>query len=121
MSNERKQVIVIRRDLKMRRGKEIAQGAHASMAAILKNGNLRTDEDTQAWLSGRFTKICVRVETEAELLEVYNKAGDLKLNRSLIKDAGLTEFDGVPTLTAVAVGPGKPEIVNKVTGHLTLL
>ena len=27
-----KQVIVIRRDLRMRRGKEIAQGAHASMA-----------------------------------------------------------------------------------------
>lgn len=32
MSYATKQVIVIRRDLKMRRGKEIAQGSHASMA-----------------------------------------------------------------------------------------
>jgi len=29
-----KQVIVIRKDLKMRRGKEIAQGAHASIAFL---------------------------------------------------------------------------------------
>lgn len=31
-----KQVIVMRKDLNMRRGKQIAQGAHASMAALLK-------------------------------------------------------------------------------------
>lgn len=121
MANERKQVIVIRRDLKMRRGKEIAQGAHASLGAILHDGKLKTDKDTQAWLEGRFTKVCVRVESEEELLEIYNKAKSLKLNCSLIRDAGLTEFNGVPTLTAVGVGPGKPEIVDKVTGSLKLL
>ena len=121
MSNERKQVIVIRRDLKMRRGKEIAQGCHASLGAILHDGKLKSDQDTKAWLKGRFTKICVRVNSEEELLEIYNQARALNLNTCLIKDAGLTEFSGIPTLTAVAVGPGKEEIVNKVTGDLKLL
>lgn len=117
-----KQVIVLRKDLNMRKGKMVAQGSHASLAAILTDaGTVKKNADVQAWLDGRFTKICVSVDSEEELLEIYNKAKSLKLVTSLIRDAGLTEFDGVPTLTAVAVGPGKPEIVDKVTGNLKLL
>ena len=121
MKGERKQVIVLRKDLGMRKGKMVAQGAHASLGAVLHNGKLKTDADTKAWCEGRFTKICVSVDSEEELLEIYKQAGLKKLNRSLITDAGLTEFDGVPTKTAVAVGPGKPETVDTVTGHLKLL
>lgn len=121
MKNEIKQVIIIRRDLKMRRGKEISQGCHASLGAILHNGKLKTNKDVKAWLKGPFTKICVRVESEEELLDIYEKAKAQKLNCSLIRDAGLTEFHGVPTLTAVAVGPGIPELIDKITGHLKLL
>lgn len=121
MADEKKQVIVLRKDLNMRKGKMVAQGSHASLAAILKDGKLKKHPDVDAWLEGRFTKICVSVDSEEELLEIYNKAGALKLVRSLIRDAGLTEFDGVPTLTAVAVGPGDPAKVDKVTGHLKLL
>ena len=121
MKGERKQVIVLRKDLNMRKGKMVAQGAHASLGAILHNGKLKSNPDVDAWLEGRFTKICVSVGSEEELLEIYNQAGLAKLNRSLITDAGLTEFDGVPTKTAVAVGPGIPEVVDKITGHLKLL
>ncbi len=121
MKSERKQVIVLRKDLGMRKGKMVAQGAHASLGAVLRSGKLKTDADTKAWCEGRFTKICVSVDSEEELLEIYKQAGLAKLNRSLITDAGLTEFNGVPTKTAVAVGPGKPEAVDKVTGHLKLL
>ena len=121
MSNERKQVIVLRKDLNMRKGKMVAQGAHASLGAILKDGKLKKNADIDAWLEGRFTKICVSVDSEAELLEVYNDAVRAKLNCCLITDAGLTEFDGVPTKTAVAVGPGIPSEVDKITGDLKLL
>ncbi len=116
-----KQVIVIAKYLNMRRGKQIAQGAHASMAAVLFGGRLLETEEVQEWLGGIFTKICVSVDSEKELLEIYEKALQNNLHCALIKDAGLTEFGGVPTYTAVAVGPGKPEDIDKITGHLKLL
>ena len=105
----------------MRKGKMVAQGSHASLGAILRDGKLKTDKDTKAWIEGRFTKICVSVDSEEELIEIYNKAKNAKLNCSLITDAGLTEFHGEPTKTAVAVGPGIPEIIDKITGNLKLL
>jgi len=124
---EHKQVIIMRKDLNMRKGKLVAQGAHASLGAILnlmqRNGNvlsLEMDERTEPWLTGRFKKICVYVNSEAELLEVYNAAQAAGLISSLIKDAGLTEFNGVPTLTAVAVGPDREDKIDLVTKHLPL-
>ena len=80
-----KQVIVIRRDLKMRRGKEIAQGAHASMLWLADRviqrmtpaGTVTRVELSEAerdWLEGSFRKVTVKVGSEAELLAVYEKA-----------------------------------------------
>lgn len=112
-----KQVIVIRKDLKMRRGKEIAQGCHASMKATLENLN---HPDVKEWLNGKFTKIVVTVKTEEDLKEIYQNALNANLVCSLILDAGLTEFGGEQTYTAVAVGPAKDDRVNAITGHLKL-
>ena len=123
-----KQVIVIRKDLNMRKGKMVAQGAHASMAAILelarREGNnlvIPLDARIEPWLTGRFTKICVSVNSEAELLAIHEKAAAKGLVTSLILDAGLTEFGGVPTHTAVAVGPDVAATVDLITGALPLL
>jgi PTH2 family peptidyl-tRNA hydrolase len=124
---EHKQVIVMRKDLNMRKGKLVAQGAHASMGAILslckQDGDrlvLEMDERTKPWLTGRFKKICVYVNSEQELLEIYNTALTNGLVCSIIKDSGLTEFHGVPTLTAVAVGPDREDKIDTVTKHLPL-
>jgi PTH2 family peptidyl-tRNA hydrolase len=131
-----KQVIVIRTDLKtsnghkVRTGKLIAQGAHASMKALLdwaiNDGNgllleLPSGSPLKDWVEGRFTKICVGVNSEAELLEVYNKAKAAGLICALITDAGLTEFNGVPTKTCCAIGPEWSEDIDKITGNLKLL
>jgi len=117
-----KQVIVMRKDLNMRRGKQIAQGAHASLGAykqmLKENPN---DLAFIAWDTGRFAKICVSVDTEEELLVVYTKAKAAGLNVCLITDAGFTEFNGVPTNTCLCVGPAWREDVDKITGHLKLL
>jgi PTH2 family peptidyl-tRNA hydrolase len=125
-----KQVIVLRKDLNMRKGKMVAQGAHASMAAVL---NLGTEvegdtividvksKDVREWLLGSFKKVCVGVETEAELSEIYVKAKNAGLPCAFIVDSGRTEFNGVPTATACAVGPASEEEVDDITGHLTLL
>jgi PTH2 family peptidyl-tRNA hydrolase len=125
---EHKQVIVLRKDLNMRKGKMVAQGAHASMRAILnlarREGDqliIPLDARNESWLCGRFKKICVSVNSERELLELHKQALDANLITSLIQDAGLTEFGGVPTYTAVAIGPDAGDKVDRLTGHLALL
>ncbi len=127
-----KQVIVIRKDLNMRKGKMVAQGAHASMKAVLdlmvdKNDKMTLHlgqpgyEAMKDWLTGRFTKICVSVNSESELLDVYNKAKEKGLICSLITDAGLTEFHEVPTITCCAIGPVWSDEVDEITAGLSLL
>jgi peptidyl-tRNA hydrolase, PTH2 family len=113
-----KQVIVIRKDLKMRLGKTVAQGAHASMKATLENMD---HPNVKEWLSGMFTKICVQVNSEEELLAVYQRALDAGLIAAMIVDSGKTEFNGVPTRTCIAVGPATHEELAPITGDLKLL
>ncbi len=117
----------------MRKGKMVAHGAHASMKAILDAGNTDVDQydDTvfsfhltpvlKSWLTGIFTKICVGVDSEAELFAIYARAKESGMLCSLIQDSGLTEFDNVPTYTAVAIGPAEVEDIDKITGGLKLL
>lgn len=124
-----KQVIVLRKDLNMRKGKMVAQGAHASMGAILaqmtRDGDRMildlNDQRLTPWITGQFKKICVSVNSEAELLAVYEQARSANIVCSLIQDSGLTEFGGVKTYTSVAVGPDLETVVNTITGNLPLL
>lgn len=123
-----KQVIVMRHDLGMRRGKQIAQGAHASMSFLTRRlqeqGSLSMDELTreqQTWLSGAFAKVCCRVDSEQELIEIHDKAVAAGLEVHLITDSGRTEFHGQPTQTCLAIGPAEAEAIDAVTGHLQLL
>lgn len=146
-----KQVIILRKDLGMRKGKMVAQGAHASLSVILsmidwhgdislwEEGGISGEFDLTfseqwstevyikkqrgvcAWIAGRFAKICCYVKSEEELVELYEKAKEADLPCSLITDSGFTEFNGVPTKTAVAIGPAFVEDVDKITGHLPLL
>lgn len=126
-----KQVIVIRKDLKMRKGKMVAQGAHASMAVFFDRAGFKHPEsevmvvevtpEMKAWALGLFTKICVGVDSEEELIQIWKEARNMDIPCSLIKDAGLTEFGGVPTYTAVAIGPDEADLIDTITGHLKLL
>ncbi len=126
-----KQVIVIRRDLRMRRGKEIAQGAHASMAWLAERvaarltpagtaDQVRLSEAERSWLTSSFRKVTVKVGSEPELLAVYEKALEAGLAAHLITDRGLTEFGGVPTRTCLGIGPDYDDLIDPVTGHLEL-
>jgi PTH2 family peptidyl-tRNA hydrolase len=119
-----KQVIVMRRDLGMRRGKEIAQGAHASMIWLALRVRQPGDGFTEAerqWLDGAFTKVCVRVDSEEELLGIVRAAREAGVTAHLVVDAGRTEFHSVPTPTCCAVGPDFPDRIDPITGHLRLL
>lgn len=72
------------------------------------------------WLSGSFTKICLAVNSEEELLELHRKAEEAGLDCSLIQDNGLTEFGGVKTYTTVAIGPAYSKDIDEITGNLSL-
>lgn len=137
---ETKQIIVIRKDLKMTRGKEIAQGAHASMAIFFdmmrkqnggqdidtKSGNKyhcefeHTSQAMHEWMQNGFTKVTLQVDSEKQLIEIYNKAKAAGLPCSLITDAGKTMFGGVPTKTTVGIGPATSSEIDKITGDLKL-
>lgn len=125
-----KQVIVVRKDLKMPIGKALAQVAHASMAVILnemeKQGNTWTlyTQDGSAlseWLTGSFTKVVVAIDSEEELLLLHERASAAGIPASKIIDSGRTVFNGVPTLTCCAFGPAYSEELDALTGHLKLL
>ncbi len=122
-----KQVIVMRKDLNMRKGKMIAQGAHASIAWILNRlatggeRGSRLSPEEHHWAFSFQKKIVVYVESEDMLHQIYDKAKQAHLTVNMIMDAGLTEFKGVATLTCLAIGPNKSEEVDKITGGLPLL
>jgi PTH2 family peptidyl-tRNA hydrolase len=138
-----KQVICYRRDLKMRKGKIAAQCAHASLAVFLRGrvdvervavqnaetgtenwGELPADQtlvipmtpEMTEWATRRSKKVVLSVDDEEALMTVARLAREAGLPCALIRDAGLTEFGGVPTYTAVAVGPALSARIDEITG-----
>lgn len=135
MKNEVKQVVLVRRDLKMGKGKIASQVAHACMSVFFQklektfepNGEVFgyelpvSNEYFIDYIEGSFKKTVLAVNSEEELLDLHKKAFDRRIHCSLIKDSGLTEFNNVPTYTTVAIGPWNSEEIDEITGHLKLL
>lgn len=182
MQTEFKQVIIVRRDLKMRKGKIASQVAHASMKNTFYSMNkfsfdydrwfqfslekeikiylfcmfmriaykivginpsflgqdtiyyyFKEDSNVGEWLSGIFTKIVLGVDTEQELFNIQEKVNNYNRINSfekgdndyiaceIIKDAGLTVFNGIPTNTCLGIGPGRSFIIDGFTENLSLL
>lgn len=126
----------MRKDLHMRRGKEIAQGSHASLGALLKMFEKRTYPDDRTkyevlfdegsvldeWLNGIFTKVCVTVSSEEELLSLYHAVTEKapQIPCALIEDRGLTEFHGEETKTCLGIGPWWSDEIDVFTKELKL-
>ncbi len=114
--SEYKQVIVVREDLNLSRGKLAVQVAHASIL-----GYEIVDERTrERWKIEGQKKIVLKVKNLEELMKIYEKAKKLGLPAAYVKDAGLTEIPP-GTITAVVIGPESARKIDKVTGNLPLL
>lgn len=110
-----KQAIIIRKDLKLGKGKMAAQAAHASLEAYRKASFIKK----RAWQVTGQKKVILKIENEKEMILLYNKAKANRINARLIRDAGKTEIPQ-GTITALALGPDSEEKIDKIAGHLKL-
>jgi len=113
---EFKQVILVRNDLKLPKGKLAAQCAHASVEAAFNSDKKMVD----AWRRAGAKKIVLKVKDEKELLDFLQQAKDAGLKTALITDAGMTVI-APGTKTCVGIGPNDEEKIDRVTGKLKIL
>ena len=124
MADKVKQVIVMRKDLNMSKGKMVTQGAHASIAFLTHlvrgyNGeSLLLSKAEKEWVYGTFFKVCVGVNDEKELLDIGYNAVAKGLSVKYIEETG--GFDK-PTLTCLAIGPDYSSVIDPITKNLKLL
>ncbi len=114
-----KQVIVVREDLKLSRGKLSAQVAHAAVSCAIKAEKNKNKYFSDWFLEGQ-KKVVLKVDDLDSLLKIFNEAKSVGLITELIKDAGLTEIPP-GTITVLGIGPAPEEELNKIVGDLKLL
>lgn len=141
-SYKSKQMIVMRRDLKMRKGKIAAQAGHAcveaTLMALAREGRLdqvrlnasqswvylddagTVSTPLSRWFDAGVAKVCVYVDGEEALLELAARGREEGFAVALVRDAGYTEFHGEPTYTCLAFEPLSPEQIDPITGDLPL-
>jgi PTH2 family peptidyl-tRNA hydrolase len=110
-----KQAIVARTDIGMGEGKLAAQVAHAALSAY-EDADERTRRE---WKGDGQKKVVLKASGEAALFELADDAERAGLPHAVVRDAGHTQLDP-GTVTALAVGPGDDETVDRVTGDLSL-
>jgi peptidyl-tRNA hydrolase, PTH2 family len=113
-----KQVILVRTDLKMSRGKACAQCSHAAVEASLKAK--KKPFMFNAWRLSGMKKVTLKVANQKDLYKYAQHAKDVGLVTAIISDAGMTELKP-GTTTCCAIGPDKDDKIDQVTGKLQTL
>jgi PTH2 family peptidyl-tRNA hydrolase len=116
---EYKQVIVVRTDLKMGRGKIAVQAAHASILAA-DEARMQKPQWYRAWMESGMAKIAVKISSLDDLRRLEEEARENGLPVATVEDRGLTQ---VPpgTTTCLAIGPAPANKVDSITSKLKLL
>ncbi len=115
---ELKQVIIVRKDLKLTKGKMSAQAAHASLEAYRKAIDLYPTK-TKQWIKTGAKKVVLYIENKKELLELMQKIPS-EIPYKLIIDAGKTHLEP-GTITCLGIGPWEEEELDNITGDLKLV
>ncbi len=116
---EYKQVILVRKDLKMPKGKLSVQCCHASLESALKVQK-ENKKLFEKWIKAGMKKIVLFVSTKTELLAFKKVVDQVNISNSIITDAGLTFFKK-PTITCLGIGPAEESKLNKITKNLKLV
>ena len=110
-----KQVILVRQDLKLPKGKLAAQVAHAAVEAVMRS----PQENIESWRLQGQKKVVLKVRDEKELLKYLQSAKDSDLTTALITDAGKTVI-APGTKTCLAIGPDEEQKIDNLTSGLKL-
>ncbi len=113
-----KQVIIVRTDLGMGKGKIAAQVGHACVLGAEHVRKSNSDWFNQWWMGQE--KVVVKVESLKELEEIKKGAISLGLPWSEVTDAGHTQI-APGTTTCISIGPAPEDLIDKITGNLKLL
>jgi len=111
-----KQMIIIRNDLNMFVGKKCVQSCHACLGAYQKSQKTITKK----WSEEGQKKVVLEVNSEKEIINLFELAKKEKIACFLVQDAGLTELEP-GTITALGIGPDEEEKIDKITRNLKLL
>ena len=119
MDFEYKMVIVTRKDLKLSLGKLAAQVAHAAVACALS-----TKKNNSKWFNNwqreGGKKAIVKTDNVKDFFILKEKAENLDIGAHIIEDAGHTEIPA-GTKTVLGIGPAPSNLIDQVTGDLSLL
>lgn len=119
---EYKMVFVVNMDLRMGRGKQCAQVAHAALGLYLdmqESANSETIAKVHQWIFSGQKKIVLKADNLDQLLAIQAQAKETQLPVHLVRDAGCTQIPpGSQTVLSIF---GLSRVVDTVTGNLNLL
>ena len=116
---EYKQVIIVRTDLEMSRGKIAGQVAHAAIGAA-NHADCNQHEFNLWYNDGRDQKkVILAARDEDHLMNIFAQAMAAELPFALVFDQGKTELPP-DTLTCLGIGPADAEQIDKITSSLPL-
>lgn len=131
--NTPKQIILVRKDIKLPKGKLGAQAAHASLGIVkklissrllcpleLEQGLHPVLTAVDEWWTGSWTKVCLALDSIDDLQPLLDQCDVVGLLYDIVKDNGLTVYHGIPTITCIGIEPATPEVLDPIFGHLKL-
>ncbi len=117
--DELKQVIIIRTDIEMGKGKVVAQGCHASLMSYLEADKAHKDV-AEEWLRNGEKKIVLKIDDYEKMKRLFDAFKYKGIPCALVSDAGLTQLPP-NTKTALGIGPWKSSEIDAFTSALKLL
>lgn len=111
-----KQVILVRMDLKLPKGKLAAQVAHAAVESAH-----RSEKGVfQKWRDQGMKKIVLKINSVEEIYQYKARAKERDVGCAVITDAGRTVVEP-GTVTCLGIGPASEQEIDAITGDLKIL
>ena len=114
-----KQVLGVRSDLKMGKGKIAVQCSHAAVSASEEARKSSLDW-WRIWMHEGQSKVAVKVSGLSPILDLGRRSRENGLPFYVVRDMGLTQVEP-GTVTCIGIGPGPVVKVDLLTGDLPLL